>query len=116
MLKCNGMVVLRCSLHPLQVAKVHSPEEKERRKIFDACISSKLGTSVTPPSQEAVDELQATWEEWGDNDEDPRIVPEIEDTVDASGHLLEQQPAYNNIINAEVHLLLAQETTIIMQR
>ena len=110
------MVVPRCSLRPLQVAKVHSPEEEERRKIFDACISSKLGTSVTPPGQEAVDELQDTWEEWGDNDEDPRIVPEIEDTVDASGHLLEQQPAYNNIINAEVHLLLAQETTNIMQR
>ena len=105
-LKCNGMVVPRRSLRPLQVAELHSPEEKERRKIFDACISSKLGTSVTPPSQEAVDELQATWEEWGDNDEDPRIVPEIEDTVDASGRLLDQQPAYDRIINAEVHLQL----------
>ena len=92
MLKCNGMVVPRCSLRPLQVAKVHSPEEKERRKIFDACISSKLGTSVTPPGQEAVDELQATWEEWGDNDEDPRIVPEIEDTVDASGVFWSSNP------------------------
>ena len=54
----------------------------------------------------AVDELQETWEEWGDQDEEPREVPEIEDTVDANGRLLDQQPAYDRIINAEVQLQL----------
>ena len=71
------MVVPRRSLRPLQVAEIHSPEEEERRKIFDACIAKKLGTSVSPPSAEAVDELRATWEEWGDDDEDPREVPDV---------------------------------------
>jgi hypothetical protein len=77
-LKCNGMVVPRRSLRPLQVAEMHSPEEKERRKIFDACIARKLGTSVTPPSQGAIDELQETWEQWGDELEELREVPEID--------------------------------------
>jgi hypothetical protein len=105
-LKCNGMVVPRRSLRPLQVAEVHSSEEKERRKIFDACIARKLGTSVTPPSQGAIDELQTTWEQWGDEGEELREVPETKDTVDASGRLLDQQPAYDRLINAEVHLQL----------
>jgi len=70
------------------------------------CIARKLGTSVNPPSQGAADELQATWEQWEDEDEELREVPEIKDTVDANGRLLEQQPAYNRIINAEVHLLM----------
>jgi hypothetical protein len=35
-----------------------------------------------------------------------RVVPEIEDTVDANGRLLDQQPTYDRIINAEVHLQL----------
>ena len=103
------MVVPRRSLRPLQVAEIHSPEEKERRKIFDACIAKKLGTSVSPPSAEAFDELRATWEEWGDDDEDPREVPDIEDIVDGSGRLLDQQPAYDRMINAEVQLQLGDD-------
>ena len=95
-LKANG----------LQVAEIHSPEEKERRNIFDAAIARKWGTSITPPNPEAIDELQDQWEEWGDEDEDPRQVPDIEDTVDANGRLLNEQPAYDRIINAEVHLQL----------
>ena len=105
-LKANGKVVPRRSLRPLQVAEIHSPEEKERRNIFDAAIARKWGTSITPPNPEAIDELQDQWEEWGDEDEDPRHVPDIEDTVDANGRLLNEQPAYDRIINAEVHLQL----------
>eukprot|EP00957_Ditylum_brightwellii_P030816 2334709-Ditylum_brightwellii.AAC.1 len=42
--------------------------------------------------------------EYEDNDEIGRSLPEIEETVDANGTLIDQQPAYNKIINAEVQL------------
>jgi hypothetical protein len=92
-LKASGDVVPRRTLRPLQAAEPYSPEEKKRRDIFDVCIE-RMGTSSTPPSHKAADELRDTWEEWGDDDEDPRVVLETEDTVDANGGLLYQQPAY----------------------
>ena len=68
----------------------------------------RWGTSTIPPKPEAsgpTDELEETWEEWiNDNGEVPKKVPDIEDTVDANGRLLDQQPAYSRIINAEVYL------------
>jgi hypothetical protein len=71
----NSKVVSCCSLHPLQVVEVYSPEEKERWNMYDDCICKEIGTPITPPSKEAIDESQATWEEWGDDDEDSREVP-----------------------------------------
>ena len=39
-----------------------------------------------------------------DDEEEARDLPDFDDPVDATGHLLDQQPAYNKIINAEVCL------------
>jgi hypothetical protein len=60
------------------------------------------------------DALQANWETRSLHPkrrlaEEPRKVPAIEDTVDANGRLLEQQPAYDRIINAEVQLQLRRQ-------
>ena len=38
--------------------------------------------------------------------EPPMLSPEIEDTVDATGKLINQQPAYDKLLNAEVSLPL----------
>ena len=35
------------------------------------------------------------WKEYHDDDESPRKIPEIEDTADATGRLICQQPAYD---------------------
>jgi hypothetical protein len=40
-----------------------------------------------------------------------RTVPEIEDTVDARGHLPNQQPVYDKLINAKVQLQLGDDIT-----
>ena len=112
-LKSNGKVVPRRSVRPLQVAEKHSGVEEQKRKIFDACIADRWGTSTIPPrpdGQAPADELEEKWEEWdGDGAEDPRVVPDIEDAVDANGRLLDQQPAYDKIINAEVLLQCGDE-------
>ena len=44
------------------------------------------------------------FEPYEDDDEVARIVPDIEDIIDKDGKLLDQQPAYDTMINAEVRL------------
>ena len=75
--------------------------EKKKRVTFDALIERRWGTSITPPKASSDD---SAWQEDHDDDESPRQMPDIEDTVDANGQLLCQQPAYDKLINAEVLL------------
>ena len=79
-LKANGNVVPRRSHRPLNVAEWHSPEEKKKRDVFDALIERRWGTAIKAPPKET-----EKWEEYSDENEDPRVVPNIEDTVDANG-------------------------------
>ena len=44
------------------------------------------------------------WEEWNDPDNFAITVPEIEDSVDSQGRLLNQQPAYDKMLHAEVQM------------
>ena len=57
------------------------------------------------------DDIESVFDEYEDDDEDKRVVPDVEDTVDATGKLLNQHPAYDRIINAEVALQLEEEVT-----
>ena len=57
---------------------------------------------MTPSKQPAAEPLSY----YEDDEEEARIVPKIEDAVDANGKLINQQPAYDTIINAEVRLQL----------
>lgn len=106
-LKANGNVVPRRSHRPLQVAEIHSPSEAKKRKIFDELIKRRWGTSITPPKPGSKDRPE--FEMYEDDDEPARIIPDIEDVVDIHGRLLDQQPAYDTIINAEVQLQLGDE-------
>ena len=100
-LKANGYVVPRRSVRPLTTAELHSDVEKEKQRIFDKCIQAKWGTSMTPPPVKS-DEF----EEYEDDEESPRRVPDIEDIVDSTGRVLDQQPAYDKLINAEIAMNL----------
>ncbi len=108
-LKANGNVVPRRTLRPLNTAELHSNTEAKKRKIFDALIEGRWGTSMSAPPMEIKDD--DTFEEYQDDFEEPRIIPEVEDTVDSSGRLLNQQPMYDRIINAEVQLQNGDELT-----
>jgi hypothetical protein len=108
-LKANGNVVPRRTLRPLNTAELHSNTEAKKRKIFDALIEGRWGTSMSAPPMEIKDD--DTFEEYQDDYEEPRIIPEVEDTVDSSGRLLNQQPMYDRIINAEVQLQNGDELT-----
>jgi hypothetical protein len=65
-------------------------------EIFDGLIKRRWGTSINPPIPTPTrdDSEDMMFEEYYDDDEAKRTVPDIEDTVDANGRLLDQQPAY----------------------
>ena len=109
-LKVNGNVVPQRTARPLTVAETHSTMELKKRGTFDALVEKQWGTSMSPPPVPK-DDAESVFDEYEDDDEIKRVVPDIEDTVDATGKLLNQHPAYDWIINAEVALQLEEEVT-----
>jgi hypothetical protein len=49
------------------------------------------------------------FEEYESEDEPKRTAPDIEDTVDANGKLLYQQPAHDKMPHSEVSLKLGEK-------
>lgn len=109
-LKSNGNVVPRRSLRPLKPEELRSETENDKRKLFDALIAKRHGTSMNKPKPHSSEEDKA-FDEYEDPDEDARIIPDIEDTVDSTGKLINQQPAYDAILNAEVRMNVGNEVT-----
>jgi hypothetical protein len=110
-LKANGRVVPRRSLRPLKVDEIHSVTELKKREIFTGLIERRWGTSINPPTV-SDNEDDSAFEEYEDEVEAARIVPDIEDTVDASGKLLNQQPAYDKVLHSEVSLQLGADMSV----
>jgi hypothetical protein len=63
-----------------------------------------MGNIHQPPKPDPDDDEHNEYEEYEDDDEVARKVPDIEDSVDANGMLLNQLPAYDKIIHSEVAL------------
>ena len=115
-LKSNGNVVPRRTTRPLTVAELHSEDEKKRRACFDRLIEKRHGTSTTPPkrgSRRSTDDEDGgtEFEPYSDEHEEPRIIPDYDEPVDANGRLINQNPSYDRIINSEVQLQLGDEVT-----
>ena len=110
-LKANGQVVPHRSVRPLHPGELTSPSEQSKRQSFDALIERRFGTSINPPQQLLNDGDGNSgdfenFEPYEDDDEAIRPEPEIEDTIDANGRLLNPSPAYDCMINAEVRMQL----------
>jgi hypothetical protein len=112
-LKANGNVVPRRSPRPLTVAELNSETEQKKRSIFDTLIEKRWGTAISPPQQSKHDDDEdREFEEYADEDESARVIPETEDSVDSRGRLIDQQPAYDQLINAEVQLQHEEEMVL----
>ena len=76
--------------------------ELKNSETFDGLVERIWGTfiNLTTSSTESGKE----YEEYENEDEPTCIVSDIEDTVDANVKLLNQQPAYNKILQSEVSL------------
>eukprot|EP00957_Ditylum_brightwellii_P160864 12248057-Ditylum_brightwellii.AAC.1 len=64
-------------------------------------IKRRWGSSMNPP-KETIPDNQDPYEEYNDNDEVARSLPEVEEIVDANSTPIDQQPAYDRIIHGEV--------------
>ena len=106
-MKANGWVVPHHSVRPLHPGELTSLSEQSKRQLLNALIEMRFGTSINPPHQLNDDDRNSeNFEPYEDDDEAIRPEPEIEDTVDATGTLLNQSPAYDRMINVEVWMQL----------
>ena len=104
LLKTNGTVVPRRIWITLNVAEIHSPVKIKKIYTFDFLIERIRGNSMTPPKTNEP-EIKGKWEEYEYENKYPRTIPEIEDTLETNGRLINQQSAYEWTINSEVILL-----------
>eukprot|EP00957_Ditylum_brightwellii_P103523 7887675-Ditylum_brightwellii.AAC.1 len=81
------------------------------RNIFDALIGKRWGTAMTPPKFKELD-TDDFYKEYKDDDEPAHVTPDIEDSVDAIGRLLNTMPVYNLLLNAELSLQLGDEVRV----
>ena len=108
-LKANGRVVPRRSVRALQTSEIHSPSEIKKRQVFDELIERRHGTSINPPktkdaSKSAQPSEEHEYQEEVDVDQTLHETPDTEDIVDSTGKVLNQQPLYDKLINAEILL------------
>ena len=107
-LKANRKVVPRQSLQPLPIAEMHSAVENKKHDVYDALIERRMGTSINPPpapeDRDPTMEDPTNHDDLDDDDEmdGPVESPDHEDILDSTERILEQQPAFDKIINAEV--------------
>ena len=71
---------------PIKVDEIHSAMELKKRKIFDGPIERGWDTSINPPTSSVDSDKE--YEEYEDKDGPACVVPDIEDTVDVNGKLL----------------------------
>ena len=102
-LKSNGNVVPCRTVRVLQLAEVHSDTEKQKRDLFDALIERRWGSPMSTPNKDDADMTTDTEDnEIDDDDEMTKRHIDIEDSVDSQGALMNQLPAYDRLLNAEI--------------
>ena len=97
-MKANGNIVLRCTIFPLNTSELISETEKRKRNVFDELITERWGTHVPakPPNDEEdpatnTDNVKEDpFEGYEDEDESPRVIPEMDDTIYAAGNSIKQ--------------------------
>ena len=82
-----------------------SPVELKKREVFDELIKRRWGSPMTPSNTQQ----QKVFKKYEDHEQQEQPTLEVENIVDSTNKLINQQPAYDQIINAEVQLQLGEE-------
>ena len=101
-LKSNGNVVPCLTVRALQLAEVHSDTERRKRDIFDALIERRFRSPMSTPNTDDMDMTTDTEENENNDDETAKQHNDIEDSVDSQVTLMNQLPAYDRLLNAEI--------------
>ena len=112
-LKANGEVIPRRSWWPLTVAEKHSEDERKKHAIFDAFIKRRWGKAMSAPKPNLEEPEQEEFERYSDEDETAQNLPDTEDAIDINGNLINQQPVYDKLIDAEVAIHQDENGTIV---
>ena len=96
------------TVRPLKTDEIYNPVEIKKREAFDKLIERRWDISINPPKAQSK-WAQSSWKEYDDEMEKPRVITNIEDTVDVNGRLLNQQPAYDKLLNNEVKMQVGNE-------
>ena len=88
---------------PLKLAEGDSPFELKKREIFNGLIRGRWGDSVTPAMTD-VKADEDVFIQYEDDDEKPRIMLDIEKSIDSTSRLINQKPFYDRLINVEFGL------------
>ena len=107
-LKSNGRVVPRLSLQPLKVDDLHSVTELNKPEIFDGFIERRWGISINPKIASEAENLYNEFKEYNNDEEAAHIVPDIKDKFNVNVQLMDQNPAYNNILQSEMSLQIVE--------
>jgi hypothetical protein len=78
---------------PLTLTENHLDQEQKKCTISDGWIERRWGTSINPLKLDPDNNKHGECEEYEDNNKVARKVPDIEDSLDANGLLLNQLPA-----------------------
>ena len=80
--------------------------ENKKHDVFDALIERRMGISINPPptteDRDPTAEDLTNQNDLDDEMDEPVESPDHEDILDSTERILEQQPAFEKIINAEV--------------
>ena len=68
----------------IQTICVYEKHTPIKANTFDALIERRRCTAITPPKVIKRDD-DIPWGEYHDNDEDPQLIPDVEDAVGATG-------------------------------
>eukprot|EP00957_Ditylum_brightwellii_P028615 2162216-Ditylum_brightwellii.AAC.1 len=93
-MKGNGNAVPCQTLRLLKDEKLRSKTEIRSYNLFDSLIERRWGMSMNPPPGTTPNDWDP-YDEYEGNDERAMSLPEMEETVDANGTLIDQQPAYD---------------------
>jgi hypothetical protein len=91
---------------PLNPSEIHSEVENKKRKAFDELIERRHGTSIHPTKpMKGESDTREHDDADGDADTEPAgELPDIEDILDSTGKVLNQQPMWDKMINFEIIL------------
>ena len=103
-MKPNGKVIARQTLRPLTAIEISSESEVRKRKEWDLLAEAKWGSPFEPPIDVKCDLDPLDEYAKDDDDEKARVLPEFFDPVDAFGSPIDQQPAYDTMLNTELML------------
>ena len=91
---------------------------QRQQQVFDDLIERRWGNAINPPKKNCKvetadeDDHDDIFVLCEDDDEEPIVIPEINEAVDCDGRAINQTPPWDALINAEIALHHGDETVI----